>query len=112
MLSDVILTRICSVRCSYLGQRQRVGVSGQGQLHGGLPNPRVVRPLGRDHELDGLGQVGRVLHGVHRPVVPHAEVGVVGDEAHLPAALAVLELHWGGEEEAELESCGQITELC
>lgn len=80
-------------------------MSGQGQLHGGLPDLRVVQPLGCDHELDGLGQVGHVLLGVHRPIGPHAEVGVVGHEPHLPATLAVLELHWGGEKGAELESC-------
>lgn len=93
----------------YLGQRQRAGVSGQGQLHGGLPDPRLVQSLGRNHELDGLGQVGHVLLGVHRPIGSHAEVGVVGHEPHLPGALAVLELHWiggrgGGEKGAELES--------
>lgn len=78
-------------------------MSGQRQLDGGLPNPQVVKPLGRDHELDRRGQVGHVLHGVHRPVWPHAEVGVAGDKGHLPAALAILELHWkrwerGGEQ--------------
>lgn len=72
-------------------------MSGQGQLHGGLPDLLVMQPLGRDHELDGLRQVGHVLHGVHRPIGPHAEVGVVGHEPHLPATLAVLELYWGEE---------------
>lgn len=90
----------CEMR-RYLGQRQRVGMSRQGQLHGGLPDPWVMQPLGRDHELDGLGQVGHVLLGVHRPIGPHAEVGVTGHEPHLPATLAVLELHWGGGEKRE-----------
>lgn len=84
---------------TYLGQQQRVGMSGQGQLHRGLPEPRLVQPLGRDHKLDGLGQVGHVLLGVHRPVGPHAKAGVVGHEPHLPAALAVLELHCGEKRE-------------
>lgn len=80
-----------------------MGVSGQGELDGGLPDVRVVQPLGCHHELDGLRQVGHLLLGVHRPVGPHAEVGVVADEAHVSAALTVLKPHCGRKKEKRRE---------
>lgn len=71
-------------------------MSGKGELHGGLPDVRVVQSPRRHHELDRLGEVGHLLLCVHTPVGPHAEVGVAADKAHLSAVLAVLKLHCRG----------------
>ena len=92
-----VSVRVCvcvHALCLYLCQRYGRRVSGQGELHRGLPDVRVMEPLSRHHELDRLRQVGHLLLGVHGAVAPHAEVGVAAHEAHLPVVLmAVLKPH-------------------
>lgn len=67
-------------------------MSGDGQLNGGLPDLRVFAPLGRHHELDGLGQVHHVSHCVQRAVWMNAEFGVTALKADPLVQMTRLEL--------------------
>ena len=68
-------------------------MAGHRELHGGLPDPGVPEPPGRDHELDGLRQVGHLLLHVHGAIGAHAEGRVAAHKDHLPVVQAALKLH-------------------